>query len=53
MAKKKSQVLPSQTTDITPQKARKILEDKTVRGHPLTPKQRGFFGAVAGKSKKR
>ncbi len=28
-------------------KARKILHDKSVRGHPLTKKQRGFFGAIA------
>lgn len=29
-------------------KARKILEDGTVHGHPLTPKQRRFMGWVAG-----
>lgn len=32
---------------LTRAKARKILHDKEVRGHPLTKKQRGFFGAVA------
>ena len=32
-------------------KAKKILEDKSVRGHPLTPKQKRFFGAIAGGSK--
>ena len=31
-------------------KAKKILKDKSVRGNPLTPKQKGFFGAVAGGS---
>jgi len=29
-------------------KAKKILEDGSVRGHALTKKQRGFFGARAG-----
>jgi hypothetical protein len=28
-------------------KARTILHDKEVRGHPLTDRQRRFFGAVA------
>lgn len=28
-------------------KARKILHDGTVKGHPLTTKQRKFFGARA------
>ena len=28
-------------------KARKILEDKTIRGKKITDKQRKFFGAVA------
>lgn len=29
-------------------KAKEILHDGTVHGHPITKKQRGFFGAVAG-----
>lgn len=29
-------------------KAREMLEDGTVHGKPITKKQRGFFGAVAG-----
>lgn len=29
-------------------KAKTILKDKTIRGKRLTPKQRRFFGAVAG-----
>jgi hypothetical protein len=33
---------------LTAKKARKILHDKEVRGHPLTDKQRKFFGAIAG-----
>lgn len=33
---------------LSPEKAGKILHDKSVRGHPLTKKQYGFFGAVAG-----
>lgn len=30
---------------LTPNKAREILHDKSVHGHPLTDKQRRFFGA--------
>lgn len=36
--------------ELTPQKARKILHDKEVRGHPLTDQQRKYFGAVASGS---
>lgn len=36
---------------LTPAKARKILHDKKVRGHPLTTKQRKFFGAKSRKGK--
>jgi len=32
---------------LTSGKAREILHDKSVHGHPLTDKQRKFFGAVA------
>jgi len=42
---------PSERMDMSPQKARTILHDKSVRGHPLTPAQRGLFGAIAGKGK--
>ena len=39
---------------LSPTKARKILHDGSVRGKPLTPKQRGLFGARAsGKPVKR
>ena len=35
-------------------KAKKILHEGQVRGHPLTKKQRGFFGArAAGKRRKK
>jgi uncharacterized protein (TIGR02996 family) len=34
--------------DLTAHKAREILHDGTVHGHPLTPKQRRYMGAVAG-----
>jgi len=48
-----SKKLPSQRKDApSPTKARQILHDQTVRGQPLTPKQRGFFGAVAALSRK-
>lgn len=36
------------------EKAREILHDGTVHGHPLTKKQRGLMGAIAsGKARKR
>jgi hypothetical protein len=48
MAKK-----PSQRKDApSPTKARQILHDKEVRGHPLTSAQRGYFGAIAAKARK-
>jgi hypothetical protein len=44
---------PSQRKDApSPTKAKQILHDQEIRGHPLTPKQRGFFGAVAAMGKK-
>ena len=36
---------------ISPEKARKILKDGTVRGHKLTKRQRGMFGAAVGRAK--
>lgn len=33
---------------LTSQKAKTILEDGSVRGHPLSTKQKRFFGAIAG-----
>jgi hypothetical protein len=39
--------------DISPQKARMILHDGSVRGHALTPKQQRLFGYMAGLGKKR
>ena len=36
---------------LTSKKAREILHDKEVHGHPLTDKQRRFFGAIAGGAK--
>jgi len=36
---------------LTKSKAREILHDKEVHGHPLTDKQRRFFGAIAGGAK--
>ena len=38
---------------LTSEKAKKILKDKSVRGHPLTAKQKRFFGAIAGGQKPR
>lgn len=34
--------------ELKPEKAKKILEDKTVHGKPLTSKQKRFMGWVAG-----
>lgn len=48
---KASNELPSEHMDMSPEKARTILHDKSIRGHPLTPKQRGLFGSIAGKKK--
>lgn len=36
---------------LTQNKAKEILHDKSVHGHPLTDKQRKFFGAIAGGAK--
>lgn len=36
---------------LTPQKAREILHDKSVHGHPLTDKQRKFFGWISSQKK--
>ncbi len=33
---------------ISAAKARKILRDKEIRGRPLTPAQRRYFGLIAG-----
>lgn len=44
------EALPSDTTDLTPSKARQILHDKQVHGKPLTDKQRRFMGAVASEA---
>lgn len=42
----------SQPSDeISSAKAKKILADNEVRGHELTPAQKGMFGAAAGKEK--
>ena len=39
---------------LTKRKARKMLHEGMVRGHKLTKKQRGLFGAIAsGKRRKR
>jgi len=38
---------------LTSTKAKKILTDDQIKGHPLTAKQKRFFGAVAGGQKPR
>jgi len=45
--------LPSTRKDApSPRKARQILHDQEIKGHPLTKAQKGFFGAVAALGKK-
>lgn len=44
---KRSREARTRTGLPTPEKARTILRDKEVRGHPLTKKQIGFFGIIA------
>lgn len=41
---------PMKKGELTPKKARQILHDKEVHGHPLTEKQRRYMGAVASGS---
>lgn len=54
MARKRSRPsTKAKRRGLTPRKARKILHDKSVRGHPLTKAQRGFFGAVASSGRKK
>lgn len=36
---------------LTAEKAKTILKDDSVRGHPLSSKQKRFFGAIAGGEK--
>lgn len=43
-----SGVYRKKVAEITAGKAKKILKDGEVKGHKLTKKQKGFFGARAG-----
>jgi len=47
MGKKKAK----KAKKLTKAKAKKILHDGSVRGHKITPRQRRFFGAIAGGAK--
>lgn len=38
---------------LTSAKAKKILEDNSAQGHPLTEKQKRYFGWIAGGMKPR
>ncbi len=44
---------PGNPHALTEQKAKEILRDGAVHGKPITPKQRGYFGAVAGGKNKK
>lgn len=50
--KRRQGSLPSSKASLTPHKAGEILRHGEVRGHPLTKKQRGLFGAIRGKAGK-
>ena len=41
------------SSKVSSAKAREILSHGTVGGKPLTRKQKGMFGAAAGRSKKK
>lgn len=43
-----AKMLPSKKAAVSSDKAKQILNDGTVRGNPLTQKQKGLFGAIAG-----
>lgn len=43
---------PSESLDITPEKACQIIKDGSANGKPLTESQRGMFGAKCGERKK-
>jgi hypothetical protein len=48
---KSTDTLPSAKaakSGVTPKKAKAILSDGETRGNPLTPAQKGLFGAIAG-----
>jgi hypothetical protein len=53
MATKKTKSKTQPSAGISPTKARKILKDGEIGGKPLTKKQRGLFGAAAGRKKKK
>jgi hypothetical protein len=43
-----AKTMPSKKANVSASKAKTILSDGTVRGNPLTTKQKGLFGAIAG-----
>ena len=45
--------VPSQSSPVSPEKAKEILRHGSVHGHALTKAQKGMFGAIAGKSRKK
>ena len=48
MPRDRGKFLPSETTDISPEKAREILKDDNIEGEPLSGPQKGFFRTIAG-----
>lgn len=49
----KKKGLPGKTADISPTKAKQMLKEGTAKGKPLSEKQKGMFGAIAGQTKKK
>lgn len=47
-ARRKLAKRSSGASSISPEKAKKMLRDNSAQGHPLTPKQKGLFGLIAG-----
>jgi len=48
MESEEKKKMPSETTDITPEKAKKMLKDNSAHGYPLTDQQKKYFGVIAG-----
>lgn len=45
--------MPMKGMPVSQAKAKIIMHEGEIRGHPLTPKQKGMFGAIAGGNSKK
>jgi hypothetical protein len=48
-----SKLIPKGRLNLSPDKACQILKDGQVRGHPLSTAQRGLFGVICGRRRKK